>query len=322
MVDIVTLAKAEGHYTLGLIIIIFIALIHLAIFVIYLSNIKFTWVKRYIRFKAQRIKLTSLDVPKIFDDFDTHYEDYKEIVNNYKRNRHYLLNHEYIQEDRDEMMMNREIKPYNIMVDFRDVIADDYTKKSTLHVSKSYKFESKMFNSKLKGDTYHTFNQDDRVDSYLFQNPHLNEIFDKNKDITDKYAILERNRKRTMTMLCLIARRQENRSDTMVMIENMNQMKNKRQVDQDRVLSRFINIDEHNTAANMKIINPMTVHHPKSKQIIGQMGFKRESLNLIDSDADNDNMRLMFNGGGDANQTFEDSMDIKQIKSVNILNKL
>lgn len=316
MVDIVSLSYKNVNIAPASIVIIFISLVHLALFVIFLSNIKFAWVKRFVRFKTKRIKLTSLDVPRIFEDFDSHYEDYKEIVVNYKRNKHYMLGHEFINEELEDRENDREIKPYYIMVDFKDTVADSYVKKSMLAASKFHKSGSKIMNSKMHGELFLSFERNSGSDFYLFQNQHLNEVFDKNKDVADKYAIHERNRKRTMTMLGLMAKRNDNRTDTMIMIENMAQMKNKKHIDQDRKLLRFLEVDEHNTAANMKKINPMTVHYTQPVQQTGRVVLNRNSLNLLDSETSHDDTRLVFNGKYNGNLTLEDSVEFKVPKSI------
>jgi len=318
MVDIVVLDNTDANYIPSIIIITFVSLIHLAAFVIFLSNLKFSWVKRFIKFKSKRVKLTSLDVPKIFEDFDTHYEEYREIVNNYKRNRQYLLNQEYIQEDFDEIEKDREIKPYNIMVDFKETIAEDYNKRSMLLTSKLTRGESKIIQSKLKAETYLSFHLPDNHDDHLFQNEFLNEIFDKNKDVTDKYQILEKNRRRTMTMLSTISKTRDKRSDTTLMIENIGQMATKKQNDQDKMLSRYLQVDEHNTAANMKKINPMMTQNyvQGSNKNMSRLPIQRNSLNLRESSINEGDKTFRINGLKNVNDTFEESIYIKETKNM------
>lgn len=314
MVDIVALDNFGVEFVATIILIVFVSLIHLAVLIIYLSNLKFSWVKRFIRFKATRIKLTSIDVPKIFEDFDTHYEDYKQIINNYKRNKHYLLNHEYVEEDFVDRDREREIKPYNIMVDYTEGTTDDHIKQSMLKLSKYHTDGGKLLHSKVNREAYLSFVGLNNDDNFLFQNPYLNEIFDKNKDITDKYLILENNRRRTITMLDKMTKKQENRGDTMLLIENMGQIKANKYMEQDRILSRFVEVNEHNTAAAMKKINPMTIQNTKSKQNIDDIDINKHSYNLRESFNDED-IGLRLNGRRNKNSRLEESMDIKEVKS-------
>jgi len=205
----------------GLIVSIFLAVINFTALLALLGNIKIPHTQKIIRFKEKRVRLKLADIPKTFDDWESHYAEYKEMIKNYRRNYQKLLDKEIVETEEDKEI-EREITPYNIMVDVADVVGKNdrpvvqnfptlNRTQSELRVSTvapnqpdnkllgQSRLLIKDVNAQAKAETNIDKNPalDQQEPVALFNNPELRDLFDQNKDVADQYEIMNRNRKKT-----------------------------------------------------------------------------------------------------------------------------
>jgi len=205
----------------GLIVSIFLAVINFTALLALLGNIKIPHTQKIIKFKEKRVKLKLADIPKTFEDWDAHYAEYKEIIKNYRKNYQKLLNKEIVETEEDKAI-EREITPYNVMVDVADVVGKNdkpvfqnyptnFRTQSEFRMSTvipgtgenkllgQSKFVGKDAQADTKEDQIVDKSPviDDQEPVALFNNPELRDLFDQNKAVADEYEIMNRNRKKT-----------------------------------------------------------------------------------------------------------------------------
>jgi hypothetical protein len=205
----------------GLIVSIFLAVINVTALLALLGNIKIPHTQKIIRFKEKRVRLKLADIPKTFDDWETHYAEYKELVKNYRRNYQKLLDKEIFETEEDKEI-EREITPYHVMADVADVVgkndrpsvqnfptqnrnSSELRMSAVIQNQPDHKLlaQSRLLiketknqtNGETAGDMNPVIDQAEPV--ALFNNPELRDLFDQNKDVADQYEIMNRNRKKT-----------------------------------------------------------------------------------------------------------------------------
>jgi F0F1-type ATP synthase membrane subunit b/b' len=99
--------------TIGLIICLVILLNFIIGFLMVMSNIKFTFIRKLVAKRKFKIDMKVSDTKRIYKDYDTHFEEYDEQVSNYQKNKINLQNEKYSHQI--ENTYNRENRPFYIM---------------------------------------------------------------------------------------------------------------------------------------------------------------------------------------------------------------